>query len=355
MQSKIGWDPITGEINDSLNGDFLESLGPVVGLSRVAQGRMSRDAYLHTWGHRGVLEIEAAASRPFEEEGWLDRELNVFKTSKVDVDKLLSKMYSDYEDAWKRLQTRYPSLAKGLKRRLDQCAVANRARESVRSKFIRLVWVMRSWALESGELAGIGDDAFFLTVEELLELLSGKDESTSYIPNRKRTYEKYKALPPYPPLISGKFDTFQWAKNLGQCGVRSNSGEKSENLEAVLSKGSVITGVLGSAGEAVGTVRLLKSLEEGDQLIDGEILVTSATNIGWTLLFPRVAAIVTDIGASLSHAAIVARELGVPAVVNCGDATRRLRTGNKIRVDGSKGIVEILDDRSQNIDRERAC
>ncbi|HOS42888.1 MAG TPA: PEP-utilizing enzyme [Armatimonadota bacterium] len=74
----------------------------------------------------------------------------------------------------------------------------------------------------------------------------------------------------------------------------------------------------------------------------GDILVTSVTNVGWTPLFPRAAAIVTDIGAPLSHAAIVARELGIPAVVGCGDATLRLRTGDRVRVDGGRGTVEVL-------------
>ncbi len=70
--------------------------------------------------------------------------------------------------------------------------------------------------------------------------------------------------------------------------------------------------------------------------------LTAVTNVGWTLLFPRAAAVVTDVGAPLSHAAIVARELGIPAVVGCGDATMRLKTGDRVRVDGGKGIVEIL-------------
>jgi pyruvate,water dikinase len=72
-------------------------------------------------------------------------------------------------------------------------------------------------------------------------------------------------------------------------------------------------------------------------------LVTSTTNIGWTPLFPSAAAVITDIGASLSHAAIVARELGIPAVVGCGDATTRLKTGDRVRIDGGRGIVEILE------------
>jgi phosphoenolpyruvate synthase/pyruvate phosphate dikinase len=89
-------------------------------------------------------------------------------------------------------------------------------------------------------------------------------------------------------------------------------------------------------------VRRLDRLEDSDQLQLGEILVTTMTNIGWTPLFPRAAAIVTDLGAPLSHAAIVARELGIPAVVGCGDATMRLKTGDMVRVDGGKGQVEIL-------------
>jgi len=63
---------------------------------------------------------------------------------------------------------------------------------------------------------------------------------------------------------------------------------------------------------------------------------------GWTPLFPRAAAIVTDIGAPPSHAAIVARELGILAVVGCGNATMRLHTGDRVRVDGRQGTVEVL-------------
>ena len=64
--------------------------------------------------------------------------------------------------------------------------------------------------------------------------------------------------------------------------------------------------------------------------------------MGRTPIFPRAAAIVTDVGAPLSHAAIVARELGIPAVVGCNDATMRLKTGDRVRVNGSQGTVEIL-------------
>ena len=74
-----------------------------------------------------------------------------------------------------------------------------------------------------------------------------------------------------------------------------------------------------------------------------EILVTNATNIGWTIHFPKAAAIVTDIGAPLSHAAIVAREFGIPAVVGCGNATTVLKTGDIVTVNGTAGTVDIED------------
>jgi rifampicin phosphotransferase len=86
----------------------------------------------------------------------------------------------------------------------------------------------------------------------------------------------------------------------------------------------------------------LDSPDKEGQIRKGEILVTRQTDIGWTLLFPRLAAVVTDVGAPLSHAAIVARELGIPAVVGCGDATALLQTGDCVRVDGGHGTVEIL-------------
>ncbi|WP_285582060.1 PEP-utilizing enzyme [Herbidospora sp. NBRC 101105] len=84
-------------------------------------------------------------------------------------------------------------------------------------------------------------------------------------------------------------------------------------------------------------------MTEAEHLAAGEILVTNVTNVGWTPLFPRAAAVVTDVGAPLSHAAIVARELGIPAVVGTGDATSRIRDGARVRVDGSAGTVEVLD------------
>ena len=175
------------------------------------------------------------------------------------------------------------------------------------------------------------------------DLLAEKDSATQYMPARQQTYERYKALPPYPMVIRGRFDPFRWAADPNRrSDVFDSHGLLTETAEKATHE-NVVLGMPGSSGRFEGVVCRLDSPDEGDKLKPGEILVTSQTNIGWTFLFPRVGAIVTDIGAPLSHAAIVARELGIPAVVNCGDATMRLHTGDRVRVDGVQGTVEILD------------
>jgi len=114
------------------------------------------------------------------------------------------------------------------------------------------------------------------------------------------------------------------------------------------SDSETLKGYAGAAGRIEGIVRILYNSEEGDKLLPGEILVATTTNIGWTPLFPKAAAIITDIGAPLSHAAIVARELGIPAVIGCGNATTRLKTGDRVIVDGGHGVVHILEHPAQS-------
>ena len=102
---------------------------------------------------------------------------------------------------------------------------------------------------------------------------------------------------------------------------------------------SDVKGFPGAAGNVTGVVRVITDISHIDELKKGEILVAPATNIGWTPAFSKVSAIVTDIGAPLSHAAIVAREFGIPAVVGCGNATTVLKTGDTVTVNGAAGLV----------------
>ena len=85
------------------------------------------------------------------------------------------------------------------------------------------------------------------------------------------------------------------------------------------------------------------SLEVAEELEPGEILICEVTDSSWCALFPLVAGMVVDIGGPLSHAAIVAREMGIPCVVNTGDAVTRISTGMHIRPDATNGVVVVLD------------
>ncbi|HSR30322.1 MAG TPA: PEP-utilizing enzyme, partial [Anaerolineae bacterium] len=251
---------------------------------------------------------------------------------------LMAKQRAAFKVAWHRLEERHPRKAKSLKRRIEGVGPAARMREGVRSEITRLYGTIRAWALRAGELTGLGDGVFFLYLDELLDVLSGQDVETAHIPARKETFERYQVLPPYPMIIRGRFDPFQWAADLNR---RSDVYDATALVP--VSTSDSITGFAGAAGRVEGVVRVLEAPEKGDQLRPGEVLVAVTTNVGWTPLFPRAAAVVTDVGAPLSHAAIVARELGIPAVVGCVNATTRLRTGDRVRVDGGQGIVELLE------------
>ena len=324
--------------NLSSEKEMLASLGPVVGVARVAEGKMSRQDYLERYGHRGPHEAELSMPRPAEDPGWLDEQLAEYTGNPVDVDALLAKRRADFEAAWQRLQERYPKEAPKLRREIEKVGPAARMREAVRDEVTRFLWVERDWALRAGELTGLGEEIFLLTIDEVLSLLAGDGTALQYIPARKETYARYRDLPAYPMIVRGRFDAFQWAADPQR---RNDIYDVTAPVPASMS--STIRGFAGAAGRVEGPVRVLEGPEQGDQLQPGEILVAVTTNVGWTPIFPRAAAVLTDVGAPLSHAAIVARELGIPAVVGCADATTRLRTGDRVRVDGGRGIVEILE------------
>lgn len=323
----------------SSESELLASLGLVVGIARVARGELNRAEFLEHYGHRGPHECELSVPQPAEDPGWIDKQLAEFEKQPFDIDILLAERRSDNNAAWQRFEECYPRKAKLVASKLQEAAKVARQREASRSEFVRLYGVIRAWALQAGHLTGLDEGIFFLTLDEVLDLLLSGDESvTRYIPTRRETYTRYSVLPPYPTFIRGSFDPFRWAADPNR---RSDFYDVAAAVPVTAS--NTIKGFAGAAGCIEGRVRLLGGPEQGTQLQPGEILVAVTTNVGWTPLFPRAAAIITDVGAPLSHAAIVARELGIPAVVGCGSATNRLHTGDRVRVDGGRGIVEIIE------------
>ena len=107
--------------------------------------------------------------------------------------------------------------------------------------------------------------------------------------------------------------------------------------------GAVIKGMGASGGQVTAAARVLGGPSEFGQMGSGEVLVASITTPAWTSLFAMASGVVTDIGGPLSHSSIVAREYGIPAVLGTAVATRRIHSGERIRVDGDAGTVTLLE------------
>jgi pyruvate,water dikinase len=313
----------------------LASLGLLDGLEQVAAGEIDRDTFNRRYGHRGPHEFEISLPRPGEDPNWIDTQLAARATAATSYRDMLRIQEQKRSDAWVELERRHPLHSRILHHQLRVWAKISRDRERARTEVIRYFWVLRAYALRAGELTELGDDIFFLDKAEIVRVLDGESISPTLINRRRAAYQAYSALPKYPALIRGTFNPYTWATDPNR---RSDIFIEGSVNEAEVS----VRGFPGSAGVVEAPVRVLSDAADGAALQPGEVLVTTITNVGWTPLFPRAAAVITDVGAPLSHAAIVARELGIPAVVGCGNATMRLRTGDRVRVDGTAGTVEVL-------------
>jgi rifampicin phosphotransferase len=314
----------------------LASLGPLQGLTQLMRGEIDRATVTRQYGHHSPHLFEISYPRPAEDPHWIDQQLAGLREAPTDIMTLLARQKEAREAAWGRFQRRSPRQAAEMRGKIARARTSAHEREAARSEQARVFWPLRAFVLRAGELTGYGEKLFFLSIEEILTLLKGDNTALASVPERQAIYAGYCALPSYPALIRGHFDPFQWAANQERrSDVFDASGKSVPESDAV-------TGFPGAPGTVEGRARVVLTVEEGEQLQSGEILVTTLTNVGWTPLFPRAVAVVTDVGAPLSHAAIVARELGIPAVVGCGNATMRLHTGDWLRVNGELGTVEIL-------------
>lgn len=159
---------------------------------------------------------------------------------------------------------------------------------------------------------------------------------------RKETMEKFRQWTPpdamgtVPETITEPFTIVLW-------GITSESMSHWAKLKSVADGDlNKIVGFPGSPGVVEGVVRVCRTVKEINELQEGEILVAPTTSPSWAPAFQRIKATITDVGGVMCHAAIVCREYGLPAVVGTGSATSRLKTGQRIRVDGAKGEIEII-------------
>ena len=142
------------------------------------------------------------------------------------------------------------------------------------------------------------------------------------------------ALGPVPEVIDDPAIVMLWGITRESLDRWLRAGSDAESRE--------LRGFAASSGVVEGPACVVKSVEEIGRVRTGDILVCQITNPTWAPIFQKIAGAVSDIGGSMSHAAIVAREFGLPAVVGTGTATSRIRDGQRIRVDGGRGVVTLL-------------
>ncbi len=336
--SKIAGEELANELcsNCSSNG-ILESMKPLLGIADIISGKISKEDYVKKYGHRSPDEMELSCPYPYENPDFPNNLIEDYIKSGVDVYKMKALQEEHYYDAVKKFKQLYPNKAKWLDKKLSAFAKATYVRENVRSQSVKIFCMMREFLLRASKLNNLGEDVFMLHLKEIIQILAGDTSAIEKIPARKKNYEHYLSMPKFPNTILGRFEPDKWLADKNRRKDYFIFGENNTSC-----KNDVIKGYAGAVGIATGRVRVLDDLSKADEICQGEILVATATNIGWTTIFTKVSAIVTDIGAPLSHAAIVAREFGIPAVVGCGNATQMLKTGDIVQVDGIHGIITKL-------------
>jgi len=184
-------------------------------------------------------------------------------------------------------------------------------------------------AVERGQLE-TAQDICYLFEDELRDYVEGRlTDLRGLVEPRKRHYEWLLSLEP-PFIINGTPpENTTWRR-------------RSEHTATVAKAGDVVQGLPGCPGKARGTARVVLDPLDPTVLNPGDILVAPMTDPAWTPLFVPAAAVVVDVGATLSHAIIVSRELGIPCVVSATDATKRIPDGATIEVDGDTGTVTVI-------------
>ena len=229
---------------------------------------------------------------------------------------------------------------------LKNARVRVRDRENLRFERTRVFGRARRLAVAMGErLAEAGrmdsaKDVFWLEVEELLSLARGADLATdvpALVAARRAEFDGYRAVPPPPSRFTTR----------GPVGTSTLVPSASR---AAVASGEVRTGLGCCAGVVEGVVRVVRD-PRGVELAPGTVLVAERTDPGWILLFPACTGLVVERGSLLSHSAIVARELGIPAAVAVPGATAWLRDGDRVRLDGAAGVVERLAEAEHEAER----
>ena len=308
----------------------MEETRLMADLWAVSRGQLTLDRFLAAHGYHGPAEGEISTRTWREDPSPLEALLATYRTmdDAAAPTSVEAQRVAEREAATADLLARLPASRRPAARVL--LAAARRhipLREVGKAAFLQALDGARAAARVLGdELAGDGtighpDDVCYLTVDEIFGTLPADPKAVVAFRRAKR--EEYLAL------------------RLPDTWTGVATPEKIEASEAA-AVGAEITGLGVSPGVVEGRARVVLDAA-ASELEPGEVLVCETTDPSWASLFLVASALVIDIGGALSHGAIVARELGVPCVINTRTGTRRLRTGDLLRVDGGAGVVTVLE------------
>ena len=318
---------------DVENDHFLEELAALPG---GPEARHAIAAYLDRYGMRCAGEIDVTRPR------WSERPATLVPVLLGNVKNFVSgagerRFEQGRQEAAKKEQEvleRLRALPDGeakaddTKRMIDRARTFNGYREYPKYGMISRYFVYKQALLQEAERlvqAGVlreKEDIFYLTFQELHDVVRTKEVDDQLLRERKEAFRSYEALTPPRVLTSD-----------GECvaGAYRRNG---------LPAGALV-GLAVSAGTIEGRARVILDLADAD-LEPGDILVTAFTDPSWTPLFVGISGLVTEVGGLMTHGAVIAREYGLPAVVGVEHATRLIQEGQRIRVHGTDGYVEIL-------------
>ncbi|MDF3307308.1 PEP-utilizing enzyme [Rhodococcus sp. T2V] len=306
----------------------------------VAAFRADLDAFLSDWDFRGPAEWEIRAQtwgvKPELALATVDRMRQV---GDDEAPEGKGAIRSEEREAAalvvRELLAGDPETSAQFEATLAAAALWLRGRERARTTAAMVIHEIRLPARELGRRgveAGALDSVeqiFMLFADELDAYLVDPTAFTDIVREREKSYSAlFDVKPPFvvseevPPLES-------WSLRAGAAG-------------AALAAGESVVGVSGCTGTARGIARVLTTPDDPSALEPGEILIAPITDPSWTPLFVAASAVVVDVGAPFSHAAIVSREIGIPCIVSATDATKRIPNGALIEVDGTTGVVTVL-------------
>lgn len=334
---------LLGEVTDITSAEHGRALAELAALAKDegvapeewrslpadSRFRQGMEDFLRRWGHRGVYELEMANPRWREDQGWLLATIRAMMTVPPPP-RGRGRALADQARA--ELRRKVPLLLPVVRWLAAQAGREAAHREEAKSLFVRFYEPARLAVLEIGrrlaERGGIArpEDAFLLTWQETAALLRGHWDDAgarALIADRAERLRRL-ARQPAPDLVTEH--------------PAAPAAVAGPDLS-----GPVLTGLGAASGRARGRARVILHPDDGARLRPGDILVAPSTDPAWTPLFLRAAAVVMETGGLVSHGAIVAREYGLPAVVNVRGVLSRLRDGMELAVDGDCGTVTVLD------------